>query len=58
MDPRRVRVSSLSWREPIRKGETVGEPTAGLLDALGVEERAVDLAELQQFSLAREKPSI
>lgn len=54
MDPRRVRVSSLSGREPIRGVETVRQPAAGGLDALAVEERAVDLAEGQQLSLSGE----
>ena len=54
MDPRRVRVSSLSGREPIRNVETVGQPAAGGLDAQTVEERAVDLAERQQLSLSGE----
>ena len=54
MDPRRVRVSSLSGREPIRNVETVRQPAAGGFDALAVEERAVDLAEGQQFSLSGE----
>ena len=52
MDPRRVRVSSLSGREPIRNVETVRQPAAGGFDALAVEERAVDLAEGKQFSLS------
>ena len=54
MDPRRVRVSSLSGREPTRNVETVRQPAAGGFDALAVEERAVDLAEGQQFSLSGE----
>lgn len=54
MDPRRVRVSSLSGREPIRKVETMRQPAARGLDALAIEECAVDLTERQQLSLSGE----